>query len=130
MALYKTSLANCITDLASQSTKTRQQICFTDLGDTMGQDGELVPYQELLQGDSDTDGDFEIKLSEAPQEVRQVLSLLVNCRPDMLDAITEAWFDRGKRKEGGNQFLCSLLGYNHREVDLVYAVRHYLEEVL
>lgn len=130
MALYKTSLANRITDFANQGNRFRRQVCFTDLGDTMGQDGELVPYQELLPGDEDTEAVFEIKLDEAPDYVRQVLSLVVHSRPDMLDAMTESWFERGKRKEGGNQFLCSLLGYDHREVDLVYAVRHYLEEIL
>lgn len=130
MALYKTSLANRITDFANQGYKLRRQVCFTDIGDRMGQDGELVPYQELLEGDLDTDALFEIKLDEAPDYVRKVLSLIVSSRPDMLDALTESWFERGKRKEGGNQFLCALLGYDHREVDLVYAVRHYLEEVL
>ena len=130
MALYKTSLANLITDFANQGRRYNRQICFTDLGDTMGQDNEIVPYQELLEGELDTEALFEIKLDEAPYYVRQVLSLVVSSRPEMLDALTESWFDRGKRNDSGNQFLCALLGYNHREVDLVYAVRHYLEEVL
>jgi len=130
MALYKTSLANRITDFANQGRRFRRQVCFTDLGDTMGSDGDIVPYQELLEGDLDTEALFEIKLDEAPDYVRQVLALIIRSRPDMLDAVTESWFDRGKTKDGGNQFLCALLGYDHREVDLVYAVRHYLEEVL
>lgn len=130
MALYKTALARRITDFANQSNRFRRQVCFTDLGDTMGSDGRLVPYQELLLGEGDTGAVFEIKLEEAPAEVRQVLSLLVHGRVDLLDAISETWLDSGKRKDCGNQFLCKLLGYDHRQVDLVGRVRDYLEETI
>jgi len=128
MALYKTALANRITDFANQSNRYRRQVCFTDLGDTMALDGQLVPYQELLLGEEDTAGLFELKLEAAPAEVRQVLTFLAHSRPDMSEAIAETWIDNGKRKEDGNQFLCRLLGYDHREVDLVERVIDYLEE--
>lgn len=127
MALYKTSLANLVTDFSKQSRRFRRQVCFTELGQVVGQDGESVSYDELLQGDADTDALFEMSLDDAPEHVRQVLMLIINSRPDMLMAISDSWFEQGKRKEGGNQFLCRLLGYNHREVDLVWAVVDYFE---
>lgn len=130
MALYKTALANRITDFANESNRYRRQVCFTDLGDTMAPDGQLVSYQELLLGDEDTAALFELRLEKSPPEVRQVLTLLVNSRPDMVEAIAETWNGSGKRKEDGNQFLCRLLGYDHREVDLVERVRDYFEEEL
>jgi len=130
MALYKTALARRITDFSNESRKFKYQICFTDLGDRVCDGEGLVPYEELLLGDEDTEALFEIKLENAPDYVRQVLSLIVNSRPDLLDAISESWISRGKKIENGNQYLCSLLGYNHRKVDIVEGVRNYLEEVL
>lgn len=125
MSLYKTALARKITDFSHESTKLRKQVVFTDLEDNFGE--ETMDYSDLLIGETDMEGLLEIKLDEAPPDVRMVLNIMINSRPDLLEAIHDSWFDNGKRKPGGNQFLCSLVGYDHREVDLVARVTDYLE---
>lgn len=130
MALYKTSLANLVTDFSKQARRFRRQVCFTELGEVIGQDGESVPYDALLEGDADAVDDlfeFEKSLEDAPEYVRAVISLFVNSTTENLEAYSDSWFEQGKRKEDGNQHLCRLLGYNHREVDLVWAVINYFE---
>ena len=128
MGLYKKALENKITDFANQSNRLRRQVCFTELGDIISPYGEMLSYQEALPGSTDTEATLEIKLEQAPAEIRQVLILLVHSRPDMLSAISDSWANRGKRKENGNQFLCNMLGYDARTTDLVGAVKQYLED--
>ena len=126
MGLYKTALANRMTDFSKSATRIRRADNFTDLEMLRGEDNEVIPYQETLVGDSDLQALFEIKLDEVPSVVRQVLNLMVNSRPDMLEAMSDSWFDQGKRKDGGNQFLCRLLGYDHRKTDAVEQVVDFL----
>jgi hypothetical protein len=128
MSLFKTSLANKITDLANLSNRLRRQVCFTELGDQISSDGESVSYADMIIGSYDTEAEFEHKIENAPEEIRKVFKLLLTAPPHLLAAMTDTWNARGKRKEGGNQFLCSMLGYDPRQVDLVEAVRYYLEE--
>lgn len=130
MSLYKTSLNNRVTDFANHSDRMKRQVSFTALGDIISPDGELLSYQEALPGSTDLERElqFQLKLEQAPPEIRQVLVLLVRSRPDMLAAISDSWTDRGKRMEGGNQFLCNMLGYDAKTTDLEGAVRQYLEE--
>lgn len=128
MGLYKTSLANRITDFANQSNVLRRQVCFTTLGDIISPDGEFLSYQEALLGDTDAGGELQVKLEQAPHEIRQVLIFLIKSRPDIKSAVSDSWSNLGKREEGGNRFLCNMLGYDHKEVDLVGAVQQYLEE--
>lgn len=123
MGLFKRTLANLVTDLANTASRLRRQVCFTELQ----VDDSEVPYQELLRGD-DSDASLEILLEEAPEHVRQVLALLSNSDSAMLGVLAQSWERQGKRKLDGNEFLCKMLGYDHRKVDLVYATQLYLEE--
>jgi len=123
MALYKRALANCITDLANSSNRLRRLVCFTEMQD----DTDPIPYEEKLLGGEDT-ANLEILLEEAPEEVRQVLTLLSNMDTAMLGVIAQSWEREGKRKEDGNQFLCRLLGFDYRKVNLLEYTKQYLEE--
>lgn len=127
MSLYKTALKNRITDFANMSNRLSRQVCFTELGQATD-DGTELPYQESLIGSLDTDGHLHKKLEDAPYEVRRVLTLMAQADPHLLAAASQTWSDKGKRKDGGNQFLCQMLGYDPRRVDLVQLVRDYLEE--
>lgn len=122
MALYKRSLHNLVTDFANQANRLRRQVCFCEL-----QADNAEPYEELLRGD-DSDAELEILLENAPEHVRQVLTLLSADNSAMLGVLAQSWERQGKRKMDGNEFLCRMLGYDHRQVDLVYATRVYLED--
>jgi len=123
MSLYKRALANRITDFANSCNRMRRLVCFTEMQD----DSDPIPYEEKLLGGEDTTN-LQILLEEAPEEVRQVLTLLANMDTAMLGVIAQSWERQGKRKEDGNEFLCRLLGFDYRKVDLVEYTRQYLEE--
>lgn len=127
MSLYKTSLQNKITDFANLSNRLGRQVCFTELGDYPCSNEERVSFQESLIGSLESDGPLDVDLSNAPDEVRKVFVLLSSAPPELLSAMTDTWNANGKRKEGGNQFLCKMLGYDHSKVDLVETVHDYLE---
>lgn len=127
MSLFKTALANKITDLANAAQRLRRQVCFTELEHPL-EDAAILSYQESLVGDQDTGAELELKIDRAPYEVRQVLTLVTQSNPVLRRAMSETWSRDGKRMDGGNQFLCKMLGYNPRQVDLVELVQSYLEE--
>lgn len=129
MSLFKTALENKITDFANLNNRLKRQVCFTELGDQLSADGEKVSYQETLIGLADNEGKLDVKINDAPDYVRKVLILLLTGPPDLLAAMADTWDARGKRKHGGNEFLCNMLGYDSKQVDLVEAVKDYLEEV-
>ncbi len=122
MALYKRGLANLITDLANSANRMRRQVCFSELQE----EGE-APYEETLFADPCATN-LEFLLDNAPEEIRQVLSLLSSSNSSVLDVVAQSWQQQGKYKETGNQLLCNLLGYDARLVDLVTATRDYLED--
>lgn len=131
MSLYKTALKNRITDLANSNRKLSRQLSFTDLGEVIsGTEGAVVEYQDALLGETDTGGILELKIAQAPAEVRKVLVLLLQSDPVMLAAIADSWEQKGKRGEAGNQLLCRLLGYDARRVNLVESVKDYFEETI
>lgn len=124
MSLYKRALANRITDFANKSNRLRRLVCFSELTEA----DDPIPFEENLAGERhDVDLDFEVLLEEAPEEVRQVLTLLANKDTAMLGVIAQSWQRQGKRKEDGNEFLCKLLGYDYRKVDLLEYTKNYLE---
>lgn len=123
MSIYKRTLSNLVTDFANCASRQRRQVCFADLQDVNSE----IPYQDLLRGE-DSFAELELVLEEAPEHVRQVLSLLSAPDTAMLGVLAQSWGRLGKRKQDGNQFLCQMLGYDHTEVDLVYATKKYLEE--
>lgn len=123
MGLYKRALANRITDLANTTNRMRRLVCFSEIQ----AEDDLVPYEEKLLGGEDT-ANLEILLDEAPEHVRQVLTLLTNKDTAMLGVIAQSWERQGKRKMDGNELLCKLLGHDFRKVDLVQATKDYLKE--
>lgn len=123
MALYKRSLYNLVTDFANQARRLRRQVCFVELESDDAEDS----YVERLRGD-DSAAELEILLENAPEHVRQVLTLLSADNSAMLGVLAQSWERQGKRKLDGNEFLCRMLGYDHRKVDLVWATKAYLEE--
>ena len=127
MSLFKTALANKITDLANMNQRLKRQVCFVEL-EEQREDGSSLSYQESLIGCLDMDGELEVKLDRAPREVRQVLSLVIDTPKELRTAMSKTWTNNGKRMDGGNQFLCKMLGFNPRQVDLVELVQSYLEE--
>jgi len=124
MSLYKHALANKVTDLANSSSRLRRQVCFTELVD----EDDLTPYEETLEGEGST-ANLELLLENAPEEVRQVIAFLTNSDSNMLGVIAQSWQHQGKRKEDGNEFLCRMLGYDYRKVDLLEYAKQYFEEL-
>lgn len=124
MALFKRAVANRITDFANQANRQRRQVCFAELQAL----DDPMPYVDKLIGVGNVSS-LEIMLEEVPDGVREVIAFLTSGETERLAIASESWEQLGKRKDGGNQFLCSMLGYDHTNTDLVYATRKFLEEL-
>ena len=108
MALFKTSLANRVNDLANENTERRAHTSL-DHGD-----GGINPEHGDTDatGDTDNDGALAVAIRQAPREVQMVLSLLLGAPQELLDVALSGW--RGNRdrrmRSGGSKRINQMLG--------------------
>lgn len=111
MSLFKTALHNRFYDFAQSSSveKSHQIVQELDFN--------------LLGGSVKEESTFRVLLKSAPQEVKQVLSLVLNAPTEVLEGI--GFRNKGSRGFTANRKLCGLLGYNPDEVNLVQITKSY-----
>lgn len=121
MELFKTAWTRHFTTLSLRDTKFRRCISATDFEyeDEEFSEGDFI---ESAVGDLDNDGQLMCMIEEAPSEVKQVISLMLNAPSEILDAAKAAWRDQGKRGET-NRFFCRMLGHDHNKTDLIKMVK-------
>lgn len=118
MGLYKTSLRNLIHDLSKEDTYFRECTCESDLGD---EDQECL---DARISSEENEGTLGCMIEDAPDEVRAVMSLFLNARPEVYASASAAWRAVGRKKEHGNAFLCAMLGLDEK-VNVVRLTREY-----
>jgi len=108
MALYKKVLWSWLVDEAKKSS------------------GYIPPVEEVENSiPTKGQGDLLVLIQQAPEEIKSVLQLVFNTPVEVFEAFSKDWKSRGKKKEMGNQYLCSMLGYNSGKVDLVSKTQDY-----
>lgn len=120
MALYKMALFGRFDDLATQDTRYRS------VGVLMCEvvtEEDASPIEAI--GTCENEGVLHTIIRQAPDEVRSVLSLLLNAPAEILELAAEAWGAQGKKSAFGNAMLCRMLGLPER-ADPLGAVRDYL----
>ncbi len=117
MSLFKTSWSNHFITLSNKATHER---FVTTLADSDNQDMMI----EQVIGDLGNMGELDILLHEAPSEIKQVLSMLINSPIETLEVIRDNFFTN---KTKSNNLLCALLGKNPNTVNLVQKTLDYLE---
>lgn len=106
MALYKTALRNLVNDLAVDDTFLRQCTLDSQLG------SEETQWLEQRISLEENEGVLHCMIDNAPDEVRSVLFLMLNAPPAVYKLASQAWGRAGRKKEHGNAFLCSMLGFD------------------
>lgn len=125
MGLFKRSWHNHFTNLSNTDTKIRVEVSDSQLAD----DGEDISYSGMLEqmvGDTDCTGHVLILLQQAPADVRTVLAFFASAPQDVVESAFSAWRSARRKKEGGNNMLCQLLGFAPG-TDLLGSVSKYFE---
>lgn len=123
MAIFKTSWNNHVIDLAKKDSQIRAHILESD----MSYNSEEESYESFFTniiGEVENKGLLNLKISQAPNEVRMVLSLFLNAPTELLDSASLSWKDSGRNKDYGNRMLCKLLGVKEG-TDLIGKVEEY-----
>lgn len=111
MGLFKRSWHNHFTNLSITDTKLRAEVSDSQLVDEAGE-STYVRLVEQLVGDTDCSGQLLILLQQAPADVRTVLSFFALAPQELVDAAFESWHKSRRKKAGGNNMLCQLLGFS------------------
>jgi hypothetical protein len=119
MSLYQTSLRNHIFNLSRSVSNER----FYRVDEREDWD-DIMEVLKKCVGDRGTEGDLRVMVNSAPPLVREVLDVVVN-KKELLDKEWEKHKKKGGKAEMGNTYLCSVLGYNPLNVNLVKIVRNY-----
>lgn len=120
MSLYKTAWTRHFIDMTNTATALRQMVPHKyDLDD-----GEDMVSAEPV-GDTDNDGAVSILVAQAPEEVRRVITLMLNAPQELLDVLLADWKGHdARRKDGGGKRINQALGLP-LEVDVYRMVREY-----
>lgn len=119
MALYKSALSRELVNLANDDTAYREVITLVD---PCGDDATMI---DLLAGSEDGEGELAVTLRWAPDEVREVLTLLLNAPTELLRVFTASWAKHGSTERYGSKLLCRVLG-RPEDANLLQRVRKYL----
>ena len=117
MALFKTSWSNHFITLSNKATHER----FITPSHS-AESHEILMNQ--LSDDSDNYGELEIVLQQAPSEIKQVLTMLMNSPAEVVEVIRDCFFSNPSKS---NMLLCRLLGKNPDAVNLVQKTLDYLD---
>lgn len=121
MSFYRRSLETRFIDLAATDTRHRQYVLLNDLGD----DEDAEPVPEAV-GELENEGYLRLLVTQAPSEIRAVLTLLLNAPTEIATIVADAWTGRGKSRSAGSKVLCRMLGIPER-ASLLEEVREYLD---
>lgn len=111
MGLFKRAWHNHFTDLSNTDTKLRAEVSESSLL-LESEDGmTYIGLVERLVGETDCTGYLAVMLQQAPADVRTVLSFFVAAPQDLVDSAFASWRKSKRKKEGGNNMLCQLLGF-------------------
>lgn len=99
MALYKSSLTRHVINLAHTAEQVRRQGTALD-----------ATHTTQMVGETDNAGYLKRLCSQAPQEVKMVLSLFLSAPTELLESAFNAWGAHGHRMAGGNEHVSRLLG--------------------
>ena len=119
MALYKTALHNRFTDLANEDSILRN-LHSLDLEDS----DEHLHHE--VYGDLDNNGGLLVSIAQAPNEVMQVLRLLLVAPIEILELARNAWKGNGRNVEEGNNVINEALG-REKGTDSIGIVREYFK---
>lgn len=118
MALYKRAWTNEFNDLSSEATKLRALV-----PDVREVDSEETPMEAA--GELENEGYLRILVSQAPDEVRSVLCLMLNAPQELLDVLLADWRQDNRRADGGGHRINAALGFPPH-VDVRKLVTDYL----
>lgn len=124
MALFKTAWTNHFTDLSRTDSSLR--LCVLDSQMVEDEDGTYSTLMDSLPGDLENCGYLHQLLEEAPADIRTVLSFFFNAPDHLVEKLTAAWKQAGRRDDGGNTMLCETLGFP-RGTDVVARVSQYFK---
>jgi len=122
MSLFTRSFSNVITNISLKDSKASVEISY---GTTSDESDEVLTHLENLVGDVENGGWYSIILQEAPEEVKMVLSVLMNCPAEVLDSVQKSLGVRGGSIN--NRVLCGLVGLDPKKWDLKQKVLNYLK---
>lgn len=117
MSLFMTSLSNRITDLSNKSAAEADTFSEIELSET-DHWGQIEQEAELRLRMS--------RLQDASEEVRKVINLIFRAPEALLKSIG---FGQGVKRGDPtltNRQLCSLLGYDSNQIDLVRLTKDYI----
>lgn len=112
MALYKVTVLNYFNTMSIKYREDKKYLT-----------GEAFEHvTQNIQGSGN--GSIRMVIEKAPEEVKQVLKLMLNTPLEMLEALGLS----GTKKMGvrNNKLICKVLGYNHRKINLTEKVHTYL----
>jgi hypothetical protein len=112
MSYFKRCLHNLFYDFGVDSSKIKMNIVDKDLSE--------IDYS---LGDDDKKS-LSLILKDAPKEVKQVLSIIMNSPLELLEFM--GFTKKNSRSIFNNKKLCDLIGVNSVEVNLVDMVKKYL----
>lgn len=119
MSLFKTSWFNHFTDLSNKDSALRTIVpecnCETE-------DNEPVTLE--MVGDTDNQGMLHLMITQAPADIKQVLSLFIHAPVELLELATMSWRSNGKYRSEGNAMVSKLLGIPESE-DVLGKVHRY-----
>lgn len=110
MALFKRSWHNHFTNLSNTDTKFRVEVSDSQLASEEG-DATYISIVESLVGETECSGYLLVLLQQAPSDVRTVLSFFMAAPQEVVESAFSAWRSSRRKKEGGNNMLCQLLGF-------------------
>jgi len=111
MGLFKRAWHNHFTDLSNIDTKLRAEVSESQLSLEEESGMTYISLVERLVGDTDCAGYIAVMLQQAPADVRTVLSFFVVAPQDLVDLTFSSWRKSRRKKEGGNNMLCQVLGF-------------------
>lgn len=111
MGLYKRAWYNHFTDLSHIDTKFRVEVSESQLATEEDGGMAYVSLVESIIGETDCAGYITIMLQQAPADVRTVLSFFVVAPQELVDLTFSSWRKSRRKKEGGNNMLCHVLGF-------------------
>jgi hypothetical protein len=121
MSLYKTSFINHFNAISNKVSKLKLVNNFSELST----DEKEFSLEENSYDVDYNLGELMVKIIEAPPQIKEVLSALLDTPLEEMLLIEKNWKEKGKRKLDGNDFICTLIGIDPTENDMVKEVKDY-----
>lgn len=130
MSLYSRSLINRITDFANETTKLQAETALSEaVPKTNGKEKiAKEDARDMIPGELRNEGELISLLDSAPGEIASVLNVLLGAPTEFLELLTASWRVQRRKNECGNKFLCALVGYNPKHIDIESQIKEYLSE--